>query len=60
MLDSTANKQFIWTVQSLDANGLPIPGMDMNIQGRSEPAIFSIVNQMGMTGKIMENVDSIK
>jgi hypothetical protein len=60
MLDSTANKQFIWTVQSLDANGLPIPGMDMNIQGRSEPAIFSIVNQMDMTGKIMENVDSIK
>jgi hypothetical protein len=34
--------------------------MDMNIQGRSEPAIFSIVNQMDMTGKIMENVDSIK
>jgi hypothetical protein len=60
MLDSTANKQFIWTVQTLDANGLPIPGMDMNIQGRSEPAIFSIVNQMGMMGKIMENVDSIK
>jgi hypothetical protein len=60
MLDSTANKQFIWTVQTLDANGLPIPGMDMNIQGRSEPAIFRIVNQMGMMGKIMENVDSIK
>ena len=60
MLDSTANKQFIWTVQTLDANGLPIPGMDMNIQGRSEPAIFSIVNQMGMMGKKMENVDSIK
>jgi hypothetical protein len=60
MLDATANKQFIWTVQTLDANGLPIPGMDMNIQGRSEPAIFSIVNQMGMMGKIMENVDSIK
>ena len=60
MLDSTANKQFIWTVQTLDANGLPIPGMDMNIQGRSEPAIFSIMNQMGMMGKKMENVDSIK
>ena len=60
MLDSTANKQFIWTVQTLDANGLPIPGMDMNIQGRSEPVIFSIVNQMGMMGKKMENVDSIK
>lgn len=60
MLDSTANKQFIWTVQTLDANGLPIPGMDMNIQGRSEPSIFSIANQMGMMSRKMENVDSIK
>uniref|UniRef100_UPI003982F41B hypothetical protein n=1 Tax=Daejeonella sp. TaxID=2805397 RepID=UPI003982F41B len=45
MLDSTANKQFIWTVQTLDRRGQPIPDMDMNIQGRSEPAIFNIVNQ---------------
>jgi len=60
MLDSTANKQFIWTVQTLDAKGLPIPGMDMNIQGRSEPAIFNIANQMGIMGKKLENVDSIK
>lgn len=60
MLDSTANKQFIWTVQTLDAKGLPIPGMDMNIQGRSEPAIFNIANQMGLMGRKMENVDSIK
>ena len=55
MLDSTANKQFIWTVQTLDAKGLPIPGMDMNIQGRSEPAIFSIVNQMGTMDKNRKN-----
>lgn len=60
MLDSTANKQFIWTVQTLDAKGLPIPGMDMNIQGRSEPAIFSIVNQMGIMDKKRKNDDSIK
>jgi hypothetical protein len=60
MLDSTANKQFIWTVQTLDAKGLPIPGMDMNIQGRSEPAIFSIVNQMGIIDKKRKNDDSIK
>jgi hypothetical protein len=60
MLDSTANKQFIWTVQTLDAKEFPIPGMDMNTQGRSEPAIFSIVNQMGIKGKKMENVDLIK
>ncbi len=60
MLDSTANKQFIWTVQSLDARGLPIPGMDMNIQGRSEPAIFSIVNQMGAMDKNRKNEDLIQ
>jgi hypothetical protein len=52
MLDSTANKQFIWTVQSLDVNGQPIPSMDMTVQGRSAPAIFSIVNQMGTMDKI--------
>lgn len=60
MLDSTANKQFIWTVQTLDAEGLPIPGMDMNIQGRSEPAIFSIVNQMGTIDMKRKNEDPIK
>ncbi len=60
MLDSTANKQFIWTVQTLDAEGLPIPGMDMNIQGRSEPAIFSIVNQMGTMDMKRKNEDPIK
>jgi hypothetical protein len=60
MLDSTANKQFIWTVQTLDAKEFPIPGMDMNTQGRSEPAIFSIMNQAGIKGKKMENVDLIK
>lgn len=60
MLDSTANKQFIWTVQTLDRNGLPIPGMDMNAQGRSEPAIFSIVNQMGTMDKNRKSDDLIK
>ena len=60
MLDSTANKQFIWTVQTLDRRGQPIPGMDMNIQGRSEPAIFNIMNQMGTMDKNRKNEDSIK
>ena len=60
MLDSTANKQFIWTVQTLDARGLPIPGMDMNIQGRSEPTIFSVVNQTGTMDKNRKNEDLIK
>ena len=60
MLDSTANKQFIWTVQTLDRRGQPIQGMDMNMQGRSEPAIFNIVNQMGKMDKNRKNEDSIK
>lgn len=60
MLDSTANKQFIWTVQTLDRRGQPIPGMDMNIQGRSEPAIFNIVNQTGTMDKNRKSEDSIK
>lgn len=60
MLDSTANRQFIWTVQTLDVNGLPIPGMDMTKQGRSDPAIFNIVNQMGTIDKNRKNEDLIK
>lgn len=51
MLDSTANKRFIWTVQTLDIKGAPIPTADMNIQGRSEPAIFGIINQTGLNKK---------
>ena len=57
MLDSTANRRFIWTVQSLDVNGHPVPTMDMNNQGRSEPAIFNIVNQMGTIDKNRKNED---
>lgn len=60
MLDSTANKKFIWTVQTLDMNGMPIPTADMSVQGRSEPAIFSIVNQMGTTTEETRNGNSIK
>jgi len=56
MLDSTANRQFIWTVQTLDAKGFPIPSSDMTIQGRSAPATFSIVNQMGTMNKKNEDL----
>lgn len=56
MLDSTANRQFIWTVQTLDAKGFPIPSSDMTIQGRSAPATFSIVNQMGIMNKKSEDL----
>ena len=45
MLDSLANKQFIWTVQTLDFKGEPFASNDANVQGRSEPAIFNIVNK---------------
>lgn len=42
MLDSTANKKFIWTVQTFDHEGNPVQGMDVTAQGRSAPAIFTI------------------
>ncbi len=48
MLDSTANHKFIWTIQSMDAKGIPVPSTDMTTQGRSEPAVFTIVNQAGI------------
>jgi hypothetical protein len=57
MLDSTANRRFIWTVQSLDVNGMPVPTMDMTSQGRSAPAIFNIVNQMGTMDRNKKNED---
>ena len=48
MLDSTANHRFIWTIQSMDAKGMPVPSMDNTTQGKSEPAVFTIVNQTGI------------
>ncbi|MFI5163171.1 MAG: hypothetical protein ACHQHN_17955 [Sphingobacteriales bacterium] len=54
MIDSTANRRFIWTVQTLDINGQPVPTADMNVQGRSEPVIFSIINQMGTISKSLK------
>lgn len=45
MLDSIANHRFIWTIQTMDAKGIPVPVNDLNIQGRSDPFVFSIVNQ---------------
>jgi hypothetical protein len=57
MLDDTANQKFIWTVQTLDMEGHPIPSNDMNNQGRSEPAVFTIINQMGAGNKEKMNED---
>jgi hypothetical protein len=55
MLDSTANKKFIWTIQTLDSQGQPIPTADMNLQGRSDPGIFNIVNQMNTNATNKKN-----
>jgi len=57
MLDETSNQKFIWTVQTLDMEGHPIPTNDMNIQGRSEPSVFTIINQMGAGNKEKMNED---
>jgi hypothetical protein len=37
-------KQFIWSIQSLDASGVPV-AIDGNYEGRSEPVIFTISNK---------------
>jgi len=59
MIDSTNNRRFIWTVQTLDADGAPIQTADMNIQGRSEPAIFNIITPSAAVVK-KERQESIK
>jgi hypothetical protein len=48
MLDSTANKKFIWTVQTLDREGKPVQGLDATVQGRSMPAVFTISRKGGV------------
>ena len=37
-------KKIIWTIQSLDANGVPI-AVDANTEGRSEPMQFTVANK---------------
>lgn len=59
MLDTTANSKFIWTVQTLDSRGIPVPSMDLTTQGRSEPALFNIVNQMGEADRNKKNKNLI-
>ncbi len=44
MSESVNGKQFIWSVQALDANGSPI-AVDANYEGRSEPVVFSIISK---------------
>lgn len=37
---------FIWTVQTLDAKGMPVSSADENNQGRSEPLVFGVCNKL--------------
>ncbi len=37
---------FIWTVQTLDAKGMPVSSADENNQGRSEPRVFGVCNKL--------------
>lgn len=60
MLDSTANHRFVWTIQTLDANGQPLPTVDNNVQGRSEPSEFSISNRSIMADKDRQTIPVIK
>lgn len=48
--DSTGHI-FIWTVQTLDSKGYPIPTVDDNTQGRSEPMTFGVCNKLGKGGE---------
>ena len=55
MMDSTANHKFIWTIQTMDAKGTPVPSMDMTTEGRSAPSVFTIDNQIGIIEKKEKN-----
>lgn len=37
---------FIWTVQTLDLKGIPIPSTDENNMGRSEPHVFGVCDHV--------------
>jgi hypothetical protein len=42
---------FIWTIQSLDAQGLPVTQTDGNGEARSEPIVFYVADSPGIKGK---------
>jgi hypothetical protein len=41
-LNSAKGKPFIWTIQTLDAAGLPVSDGNVNGDGRSEPIVFYV------------------
>jgi hypothetical protein len=52
-------KQFVWSIQTLDAQGKPI-GVDGNYEGRSEPIVFTILNAKGVSNVLKTKHDTIK
>jgi hypothetical protein len=48
--DSTGHV-FIWTVQTLDYKGFPLPSADESTQGRSEPRVFGVCTKRGHGGE---------
>jgi hypothetical protein len=49
-LNSAKGKPFIWTVQTLDAAGLPVSDGNINGDGRSEPIIFYVKKKKQQAG----------
>jgi hypothetical protein len=58
---STKGLSFIWTIQSLDSQGVPVTQTDGNGEGRSEPIIFYVgVNKNKQSGNSSKKTKKIK
>lgn len=58
--DSTENTRrytFIWTIQTLDAQGRPVGDGNINGDGRSEPVVFYITPAAGIKNRITGDTD---
>ncbi len=49
-LNSAKGKAFIWTIQTLDAAGLPVGDGNVNGDGRSEPMVFYVKKKKQAAG----------
>jgi hypothetical protein len=49
-LNSAKGKAFIWTIQTLDAAGLPVSDGNVNGDGRSEPIVFYVKKKKQAAG----------
>jgi hypothetical protein len=54
-LKDSAGHVFIWTVQTLDSKGYPLPATDDNNLGRSEPRIFGVCDKIGQGADCSKN-----